>query len=136
MAPLSRAETDLLRAQILQGLSETAFACSSLTHLTSGTTNFVFRGSLVQPLSSKSESPETSTTSIIVKHATDFAAVNRDFPLDATRCVITLLFLSRQRLPLYSRPRLVTILSALEHDPNPFRALGSCSQDILYKNIN
>ena len=83
MAPLSQAEEDALSAHVLQRLSQTGtYACSSLTQLTSGTTNFVYRGILEKPL------PKNASTTIIVKHFTDFVAINRDMPLDLNRCVI------------------------------------------------
>ena len=84
MPPLDQAEEDALSTRVLQELSETPYACSSLTQLTGGTANFVYRGTLAQPLPTLNGS---TAKSIIVKHSTDFAATNRDFPLDVTRCV-------------------------------------------------
>ncbi len=86
MAPLAQAEKDALTSQILQDLAGTPYACSSLTKLTNGTTNFVSRGLLNQPLH---DGTALTTKSIIVKHSTNFAAVNQDFPLDISRCVHT-----------------------------------------------
>ena len=85
MAPLTESEKGELRARILHELAETPYACSSLAELTSGTTNFVFRGVLVQPL--QDSSPSLSSKSVIIKHSTGYAAVNKDFPLDISRCV-------------------------------------------------
>ncbi|KAI1853146.1 hypothetical protein JX266_001852 [Neoarthrinium moseri] len=83
MAPLNEAEMEELVFRILKDLSETPYACSELMHLTSGTTNFVFRGSLLCPLSSSAR--HFPQNFVIVKHSTAFAAVNKDFPLDVTR---------------------------------------------------
>jgi len=91
MAPLDQAEKDQLSAQILQELSQTRYACSSLTPLSGGTANFVFRGILTQPFSLPQEDGiPTTTESVVVKHTTAFASVNRDFPLHVSRCVKTL----------------------------------------------
>ncbi|KAL4999276.1 kinase-like domain-containing protein [Aspergillus recurvatus] len=57
------------------------FACSSLTQLSGGTANFVYRGVLSQPLSD-------GTTTVIVKHAEDYLASNADFKLSAKRCLV------------------------------------------------
>jgi hypothetical protein len=91
MGPLQQAEKDVLSAQILQKLSQTLYASSSLTELSGGTANFVFRGILAQPLPIQDRSIATSTKSVIIKHSTDFAAINRDSPLDISRCVSSLL---------------------------------------------
>lgn len=72
---------DLARA-LLRHLAETPFACSSLSrHPGSGTTNFVLRGVLVEPRDGG------LTKTVIVKHSTTFAAVNKNFPVDAARSV-------------------------------------------------
>ncbi|TVY80540.1 4-hydroxytryptamine kinase psiK [Lachnellula suecica] len=92
MTPLSQSEKDELVAQILHELSMTPYCCQSLTHLTSGTTNFVYRGILTQPLSHLPESnaiySSVTTDTIIIKHSTSFAAMNKDLPIDVSRCVI------------------------------------------------
>ncbi len=87
MAPPSEKEKSEISARILQGLSETPYACSQLTALTNGTTNFVFRGTLVQPLPAQDGTSTVGPRSVIIKHSTDFVAVNKDFPLDISRCV-------------------------------------------------
>lgn len=89
MAPLGQAEKDNHLARVLQHLSQTPYACSSLTQLSGGSVNFVFRGLLVSPLlPTPSTTAATSSQTIIVKFSTDFLALNRDFPLDVSRCVI------------------------------------------------
>ncbi|KAL6879291.1 kinase-like domain-containing protein [Trichoderma novae-zelandiae] len=79
MPPLSEAEEDALSHQILDQLAQTPYACSTLTKLSGGTANFLYRGVLLQPL----EDAQT----VVIKHSTGFAAVNRGFPLDVSRCV-------------------------------------------------
>jgi hypothetical protein len=88
MAPLDQVEEDAIAARVLQELSETPYACSSLTQLTGGTANFVYRGILARPLTAQDGS---TVKSVIIKHSTDFVAINRDFPLDVTRCVVMML---------------------------------------------
>ena len=72
--------TETLAVAISQELSETPYACSSLTPLSGGTANFVYRALLSHPL------PD-GTTSVIVKHSEAFVASNREFKLPAERCV-------------------------------------------------
>lgn len=75
-----QAGTDNMSTLILKELSKTPYVCSSLTRLTGGTGNFVFRGVLSQPL-------QDGTKTVIIKHAEDYVASNPDFPLSTTRCV-------------------------------------------------
>lgn len=84
MAPLSRDEIRELAFCILRDLSNTVYACSSVGRVTGGSAGFTFRGTLQSPLFS---SDGTIRTSVILKKATDFAAINSDFALDATRSV-------------------------------------------------
>jgi hypothetical protein len=65
---------------VSQELSETPYECSSLTRLSGGTANFVYRGILARPL-------QDGTKTIIVKHGEDFVASNREFKLTTDRCV-------------------------------------------------
>lgn len=69
-------DTDEIRDQIAQELSQTPFACSSLTRLSGGTANFVYRGT-----------PASSPDSIIIKHTKGYVASNLSFKLDPKRCV-------------------------------------------------
>lgn len=85
MAPPDQFEEDAILSGVLQELSVTPYACSSLTKLTGGTANFVYRGALTQPLVAQDGS---TAGTVIIKHSTNFVAVNRDFPLDVMRCVI------------------------------------------------
>jgi hypothetical protein len=65
---------------VSQELSETPYECSSLTRLSGGTANFVYRGILARPL-------QDGTKTIIVKHGEDFVASNIEFKLTTDRCV-------------------------------------------------
>ncbi|KAB5558289.1 kinase-like domain-containing protein [Coniochaeta sp. 2T2.1] len=95
MAPLSTAEEDALPSELLRQLSQTPYACSSLTQLSGGSANFVYRGILTQPLASTSGQKAVEKT-VIVKHSTGFLSVNRDFALDVSRCLLIFAFLSLQ----------------------------------------
>lgn len=90
MAPFSQAEKEELFAQLLQDLSQTPYACSSLAQLSGGTANFVFRGILAQPISSQDGTGASKT--VIIKHSMEFVSGNRNFLLDVSRSVIHLLF--------------------------------------------
>jgi hypothetical protein len=74
------AEKERFGIQIMQDLSKTPYACSSLAILSGGTANFLFRGSLIQPL-------HNGAKTIIVKHSKEYVSANRDFPLDISRCI-------------------------------------------------
>ncbi|KAI5860079.1 kinase-like domain-containing protein [Durotheca rogersii] len=85
MAPPAQPELDALVTRVLEQLSETPYSCSSLTRLVNGTTNFVFRGILTRPLPLGDDKP---VETVIVKYTADFAALNKDLPIDASRCVV------------------------------------------------
>ncbi|KAL4926625.1 uncharacterized protein BDV17DRAFT_269181 [Aspergillus undulatus] len=70
-----------VRDAVEKELSGTLYACTSLTQLSGGTANFVYRGVLSQPL------PD-GTTTVIVKHAEDYLASNAGFKLSAKRCLV------------------------------------------------
>jgi hypothetical protein len=78
MAPLQQVEEDAIATQVLQQLSRTPYACSSLTQQSTRPGNFVYRGVLAQPLAIQDVA---TAGSIIIKHSTNA-------PLDAMRCVI------------------------------------------------
>jgi len=84
MAPLNSGDIQRLADSILQDLSGTEYACLFLHRIPGGSTSFTFRGILHSPL----VMPDGSTIpSVIVKKATDFAAINSDFALDSRRSV-------------------------------------------------
>lgn len=69
-----------LTEDVLQGLSSTEYACSSLTPLSGGMANFIFKGTLTNPL------PD-GTKEVAVKHGEDYLAAIPAFLLPTTRCV-------------------------------------------------
>jgi hypothetical protein len=77
---LNQEEKDQFGRNIVQQLSQTPYACPSLTILSGGTANFLFRGTLSQPL------PDGAKT-VVVKHSKKFVSANRNFQLDISRCV-------------------------------------------------
>ncbi|KAK7923162.1 hypothetical protein PG985_007233 [Apiospora marii] len=85
MAPLTAAEEHTLAQRVRDQLAPTPYAVSALAKLSGGTANFLYRGTLLQPLTGGSGTAE-GTKTVVVKHSTDSVAINRDFPLDITRC--------------------------------------------------
>lgn len=69
------AEEQGLIQRALNQLADSPWACSALTKLSGGTANFLYRGDLSK-----------AANTVIVKVSTDYVAINRDFPLDVTRC--------------------------------------------------
>ncbi|OQD81660.1 hypothetical protein PENANT_c026G06102 [Penicillium antarcticum] len=81
-----------IRDQITQQLSQTPFACTSLTRLSGGTANFVYRGTV------------SPTESIIIKHTRDHLASNPDFKIVVDRCYFEEAILQALHdLPPYSK---------------------------------
>lgn len=70
---------------VLDELAHTAYACSYLTKLSGGTANFLYRGTLLKPLEKDADTKAAQT--VIIKRSTNYAAINRNFPLDVTRCI-------------------------------------------------
>ncbi|KAH6841130.1 kinase-like domain-containing protein [Chaetomium sp. MPI-CAGE-AT-0009] len=68
-----------LSEDVLQSLSSTDYACSSLTPLSGGMANFIFKGTLTKPL------PD-GTKEVAVKHGEDYLAAIPAFLLPTTRC--------------------------------------------------
>ena len=84
MPPLTDLEIERLASDIQKTLLATRFACSSLMRITGGSTSYTFRGLLQMPLAVFDRKP---TTTVIVKKATDHAAINTYFALDSSRSV-------------------------------------------------
>lgn len=89
-----------VEASVYNHLASTEYACSSMTRLNGGTANFVYRGVLSDTLclSNSNEIKDVSSsgeddqrTGVIIKHTKDFVALNRNFKLDAERCVSILI---------------------------------------------
>lgn len=70
-------DEDAVSGQVLQQLSQTAYACSSVSQLSSRPGNFVYRGVLAQPFPAEEE---VTVKTIIIKHSVNSAATN--FPTD------------------------------------------------------
>jgi len=77
---MAQDEDHQITAKIEKSLTSTPYACSSLTRLSGGTANFIYRGILQRPL-------EDGTKTVIIKHAEEFLASSKDFKLTAERCV-------------------------------------------------
>ncbi|KAJ5109182.1 Aminoglycoside phosphotransferase [Penicillium angulare] len=67
-------EKDTVQEFIAEQLAQTSYACSSLTRLSGGTANFIYRGTL-----------SATQESIIIKHSKDYVASNPNFKLDTER---------------------------------------------------
>jgi len=85
MAKNEQIAKEQVATQVSRHLSQTRYACSSLTRVSGGSVNFVFRGVLVHPLLGAMGAIAART--IIVKHSAASLASNRDFLLDVSRCV-------------------------------------------------
>lgn len=75
---------DEISAKVLKQLSQTVYACSSLTQLSSRPGNFVYRGILCQPFTRQDGTP---VASIIIKHCTQDETTDQDNPRNVMRCV-------------------------------------------------
>lgn len=71
---------DEIASQITKELGQTAFACTSLTPLSGGHANFIFRGKLQKPL-------DDGTAEIAIKHGEGFVALSPGLKLSTSRCV-------------------------------------------------
>jgi hypothetical protein len=93
------ADENFIAQKLLRVLSQTRYACVNLTKLHGGTANFLYCGDLLQPLDllKGAEASKSATTTVVVKHAESFSSSNRDFPLDVSRCVITMSFFTSIR---------------------------------------
>ncbi|KAH7411542.1 kinase-like domain-containing protein [Phaeosphaeria sp. MPI-PUGE-AT-0046c] len=76
---LTHAEKTAIGLELKDQLWGTPYACTSLTIVSGGTANFLYRGVLAQTL------PDGERT-IVVKHAREFVSANRGFALDVSRC--------------------------------------------------
>lgn len=85
MSPPNEEENQIFVQQILNELAHTAYACSDLTKLSGGTANFLYRGTLLKPLEEDTDAKAAQT--VVIKHSTNYVAINRNFPLDVTRCL-------------------------------------------------
>lgn len=77
---MANAQTTKISEEILQELSSTEYACSSLEKLSGGSANFIFKAALVKPL------PD-GTSAVAVKHGQGYVASMPDFQIPTVRCV-------------------------------------------------
>jgi hypothetical protein len=66
--------------KIHESLKYGPYACTSISKLSGGTANFVYRGILAVPLTDGSNT-------IVIKHTESYVASNPGFQLTSTRCV-------------------------------------------------
>jgi hypothetical protein len=74
------AAEDPIAASVLEDLKGGPYACTSLIRLPGGSANFTYRGTLTSPLLDK-------TSTIIIKHAEPYIAINASWKLDVIRSV-------------------------------------------------
>lgn len=72
--------TPQMQSRIEEILQGTAYAASSLTLLTGGNTNFIYRAQLEKPL------PD-GTAEVAVKHGEEYVALSPDWNIGTFRCV-------------------------------------------------
>lgn len=86
---------------LLQQLKDTPFACSSLTRLSGGSANYVYRGILLDVIPTGDEF--WNVKSVIVKYSLGHIPGNAGFKLDLSRCVCPHLFsfLIKAKEPMY-----------------------------------
>jgi hypothetical protein len=77
---MATSSKDEMLEQVQESLSNGPYACASLTKLSGGTANFVYRGTLITPL-------HDGTKTIVIKHTEPYVALSPDFKLTSTRCV-------------------------------------------------
>ncbi|KAE8450869.1 hypothetical protein EG329_005309 [Mollisiaceae sp. DMI_Dod_QoI] len=70
---------DEISKKVQESLKDSLYACSTLTKLSGGTANFVYRGALTTPLSD-------GTKTVVIKHTEAYVASNPDFKLTDSRC--------------------------------------------------
>lgn len=69
-----------IKANVVTELEGTQYAVSSLTPLTGGTANFIYRAKLQKAL-------QDGTTEVALKHGEGYVAQHPDFALTMLRCV-------------------------------------------------
>ena len=79
MSELAASNDDAFVKHIREVLSDSRYACSSLTRLDGGAVNFTYRGVL--------QAPVNGHQSVIIKHAASHLALNVNFKLEVERSV-------------------------------------------------
>ncbi|RDL39456.1 uncharacterized protein BP5553_03796 [Venustampulla echinocandica] len=76
---MSAATPDEIQERVQGSLKDGPYACSSLTKLSGGTANFVYRGVLVNAL-------QDGSKTVIIKHTEGYVASTPAFKITSTRC--------------------------------------------------
>lgn len=77
---MAKPAADEIAANITEQLAITRLACSTLTPLTGGTANFIFKGQLLKPLND-------GTAEVVIKHGEGYSASHTGLQLSTDRCV-------------------------------------------------
>jgi hypothetical protein len=85
------ASEDPIATKVREDLKGGPYACTSLVRLSGGSANFTYRGILTCPL------PDQTST-IIIKHAEPYIAINSSWKLDVIRSVLLALVINFQWL--------------------------------------
>jgi hypothetical protein len=75
------ASEDPIAAKVLEDLKGGPYTCNSLVRLSGGSANFTYRGTLTSPLPDR-------TSTIIIKHAEPYIAINSSWKIDVIRSVL------------------------------------------------
>ncbi|KAK3393979.1 kinase-like domain-containing protein [Podospora didyma] len=111
MASSETTKENAISAALLNELADTRYACSSLTMLSGGSANWLFRGILIHPLPSQS-SDNAAERTVIVKHYTSFLFANDMFAIDISRCGFEYFILTAlRRFDYRQSPNTATIKS-------------------------
>ncbi len=73
-------DVEAVKQRVEDELSGTPYACSSLTPLSGGTANYIFRGNLERELPG-------GVQAVVVKHGEPYAALSHTLQLPTSRCV-------------------------------------------------
>lgn len=71
---------DPIAAKVLEDLKAGPYSCTTLIRLSGGSANFTYRGTLTSPLPDK-------TSTVIIKHAEPYIAINTSWKFDVIRSV-------------------------------------------------
>jgi len=91
------ANIDEVKEKVLADLNSTPYACSSLTALSGGNANFIFRGSLKQKL------PD-GTPEVVIKHGEPYVAMSKNFEIPTSRCVSLCRYQVALHCRIYANP--------------------------------
>lgn len=98
---MAEIDSDKVASQIETRLALTKYACSSLTPLSGGTANFLFKGTLQNPL-------DDGTAEVVIKHGEAFSASWSALKLSQARCVSDPPLRQRHARPAQTRePRML-----------------------------